>query len=201
MYCSNCGAAAQGNFCSKCGAPLTSAEPPPPADWSSEVRYDVLLRIPEVRSQIERAAAAKRYRLSAEKFMELADKVLSVPVSMKFVSGVGLELAKTIGVKTEKTRAEVLPMPPGKAIVATLCVLAQEGQEIRNVQQSPDGCLIEATIPSDTLSGEGTAYLKVEGQGNQTRVEAATKIHQYYDWGKSVRYLDRVFQALNRSEH
>ncbi len=52
MYCSNCGAEASGNFCSKCGAPLKEvphASADITQDWSREVRYEKLIRIPVVR--------------------------------------------------------------------------------------------------------------------------------------------------------
>jgi hypothetical protein len=202
MFCSNCGAEASGNFCAKCGSSLKGQPPTPDTlspDWSGEVRYDTLIRIPEVRDLIARAAAAKQRHMSGEEFLAAADKLISLPLpleTLKTLGNVAGELSKVIGIKTEKVRSEALQVPPGKAIVATLCAFAGSGQEIRRVQQFADGCLLEATIPSDMWSFEGTLYVTIRGKGHGSHVDATTKINQLYDWGKSKRLLEGLFLAL-----
>ena len=199
MFCSNCGAEASGNFCAKCGSPLsaeTFTPAAPPQDWSREVRYDTLIRIPEVRDLIARAAATRKKRMSGEEFLAAAEKLLAVPAPLAVIGTVGGKLAEIVGVKTGKERSETFQILPGKAIVATLCALANSGQEIRRVQQLADGCLIEATIPSDMWSFEGTFYVRIRGNSHQSHIDATTKINQLYDWGKSKRFLNRLFLAL-----
>jgi hypothetical protein len=115
---------------------------------------------------------------------------------MTTIANAASELSQAIGIKTGKTRSQTLPIPPGKAIVAALCSLAGSGQEIRHVEQFADGCLLEASIPSDMWSFEGTLYLRIRGSGHESHVDATTKIDQLYDWGKSTRFLDQLFQAL-----
>jgi len=100
MFCSRCGSEASGNFCSKCGAALAT----PPAstttagaasagiqeadDWQNEVRYDVLMRRPEVREMIARQAAVSPKHASAEDFLASADKWLKPQVPLEMISEV-----------------------------------------------------------------------------------------------------------------
>jgi hypothetical protein len=158
MFCSNCGAEGTGNFCAKCGSPLRGQAIMPealPRDWSSELRYETLVRIPEVRDLIAQAASAKQKHMSAEDFLEAADKLMSLAVpglALKTVAEVVVPIFEHLGIKTGKTRSEMMQSPPGKAIVAVLCAFARQGQEIRQVQQFANGCLFEAAIPSDMWS-------------------------------------------------
>jgi hypothetical protein len=199
MFCSSCGAEASGNFCAKCGSSLKAQTLAPatlPAEWSGEVRYDALIRIPEVRDLIARAAATRQRRMSAEQFLAAAEKLLPGSAPLKTIGNASWKLAEFIGIKTGKARSQPLQLPPGKAIVATLCALAGSGQEIRRVQQFADGCLLEAVIPSDMWSFEGTLSVRIRGNGQQSHIDATTKINQVYDWGKSKRVLERLFLAL-----
>ena len=69
MFCSQCGAATSGPFCSQCGAPQTDVPQSSctePSDWSHEVRYEYLLRLPEVCDMISRHAAMAKKSLSGE---------------------------------------------------------------------------------------------------------------------------------------
>ena len=60
---------------------------PPPAaqddfrgDWHREVRYDLLIRHPEVREHLARAANHKVFRLSAEQSIKVYDKFVAKAV-------------------------------------------------------------------------------------------------------------------------
>ncbi|MGH6837677.1 MAG: hypothetical protein ACREDT_02520 [Methylocella sp.] len=203
MFCSNCGAQATGNFCAKCGYSLKGQTAMPDGrfrDWSSEVRYDTLILFPEVRDLIARAASAYQKRMSGEDFLGAADKVVSLvvsTVSLKAVAELAVPILGYLGIKTGKARSKTIQCPPGKAIVAVLCAFARQGQEIRQVQQFEDGCMLEAKIPSDFWSWEGSLFVTIHVSNDATRVDAATNIKvQLYDWGKSNRYLERLFSAI-----
>jgi hypothetical protein len=204
MFCSNCGAQATGNFCANCGFPLQGQAPisdMPRQDWSDEVRYELLIQIPEVRGQISKAATAKRKRMSAEDFLEAANKVIPTGLPIKAVVEVVMPIFEHLGVKTGKTHSETLREPPGTVIVRALCSFASQGQEIRRVQQFEDGCLLEATIPSDMWSFEGSLFAAIRKGDLGTRVEAATNIKgQLYDWGKSQRCLQTLFLGLKGAD-
>lgn len=215
MYCSNCGAEGSGNFCSECGARLATAsglpvnvyrrdedmpQPELPAtDWRYEARYDALLENPEVRQRITQHAALARQGMTGEQFLEIADKVLApiTLVPMSATMSIAMPIYKKLGIKTGKTRSELLPHPVGSVLVGILCSLARFGREITNVQQGVDGCVLEAKIPSDLRSLSGELVVTVLKEGAGTRVEAATQIHgQLFDWGKSNQCLEQTFTDL-----
>lgn len=203
MFCSNCGEELKGNFCSGCGAPAGGASNPPehgPQDWSGEVRYEVLVRIPEVRDRIKKHASMSKKGLSGEELLAFFDKVVPLGFSLEKLGGVVQPISARLGVKTGKGLSETLPNPPGKVIVAALCSLDRRGQVLRQVQQYEDGCLLEAALPSDMWSFAGTLYISARKSEAGTHVEATTKIEgQLFDWGKSRRSLEALFSDLKAS--
>lgn len=203
MFCSNCGSEASGNFCSACGVQLLSddgAVPTAKTDWFSEVRYDAVLNVPEVREKITANSRLAPNRMSGEQFLEACDEALSlVPgVSLTKIAATAHELYSKMGIKTGKSRTGFFNSPPGKVIAGILCSLARRGHTVRNVQQGSDGCLIEAAVSSDMWSFEGTMIIKVEAMDKGVLVEAETVVKgQLFDWGKSNRNLNDLFNDLS----
>jgi hypothetical protein len=209
MFCSRCGSEASGNFCSKCGASLaippasattasgTSAGAPETDDWENEVRYDVLMQRPEVREMLLRQAAAAPKHASAEDFLASADKWLKPQVPLELISEVVVPLYSRLGVRAGKERREHLGLPSGRVIVNAMAAFARSGFHPKTVQQAQDGCTIEAAIPSDFRSFEGTLVVTVRREPQGSEVEAATVIKgQLFDWGKSRAILDEFFADL-----
>jgi hypothetical protein len=200
MFCSNCGMEASGNYCSKCGTRLMDVQTSTTVvtqDWSREVRYEKLICITEVRDMIKRQAALSKKGLSGEEFLAFFDKVVPMGFSMEKLGAVVQPISAQLGVKTGKERSETLANPPGTVIVAVLCSLARHGQELHQVRQFEDGCLLEAKLPSDLWSFEGTIYVSIREIGKETRVDGATQIKgQLYDWGKSNRCLEGLFADI-----
>jgi hypothetical protein len=204
MFCSNCGIEVQsGNFCWNCGNPLRNVAATANEavkDWSQEVRYEALIRIPEVRELVRRHAAMARKRLSGENFLALCDKVIPLGVSMAMVGSVAQPIFAALGVKTGKAYSQTLPTPPGTVMVSALCSLARNGQALQQVRQVSDGCLLEAALPSDVWSWQGVIYVSVRLANGGTRVDGATSIKgQAFDWGKSSRCLAALFADLKAS--
>jgi len=202
MYCSNCGSEEKGNYCSRCGAELAVNESvnPEEIDWSSETSYSTLLRIPEVRELISLAAQKSKKTVSVEELFDLfgdALKPVTGGVSLGKLASFTRPVSSRFGIKVEKIRSSKIASPPGKTIVDLLCLFAGSGQKVINVEQAEDGCIIEATIPSDILSWEGTVLVIVRRHHGGTLVEATTTIKgQLYDFGKSERYLDKLFKYV-----
>ncbi len=208
MYCSQCGAKAAGKFCSDCGAPLMSVvrEVEPAAadvlvDWSQEVDYEALLRVPEVRKRIARCAAQSKKRMTGEEFLDKygseLGKLSGIPLPMAPLAHWAQEIGARMGLKTSKSRSQTFAAPPGEVIVALLCSLAREGRALRNVDQRSDGCVLLAELPSDLFALAGDLVIAVSRHGGGTRVEAHTDIQgQYFDWGKSTRCLEQLFGEL-----
>ena len=203
MFCSECGAEADGKFCWSCGKLLrqqqpTSDVPILPIDWTKISDYQALIRVPEVRERIARHAARAKKRLSGEQFLEICDKLVSPlagGVSLTAIAALTQPLTERLGIKTGKARTERFGEPPGTMLVAVLCSLAQNGQELRNVEQADSGCIIlQATLPSDLWSFAGDLVVAVRDDQTCTAIEAAATVKgQYYDWGKSRRAIDQLF--------
>ena len=217
MFCSNCGKPASGKFCSYCGAPLTQppsgdATPPPvfppppaidvppppaPTDWSNEIDYETLLKIPEVKDILARQIPPPK-TLSGEDFAEAGSKLVKTPVPVVPLMTITHDLYQRLGIKTGKAREQTFPRPAGKVLVAILCSLARTGNSVRSVQQASTGCLLVCDIPSSLFSMEGDLLITVTREpAATTKVSAATRIGgQLYDWGVSNRLLDKLFSDI-----
>ncbi len=202
MYCDQCGVEGDGKFCSSCGAPLQTArsQASQEGDWSEIIDYEVLLRMSEVRDLIARHAVQAKRRMTGEEFLRYCDKAL-VPlagVKLATLASVVQPIYARLGIKTGKKRSQLFNQPPGKILVAVLCSLARHGQDLRQVRQVQDGCIIEAAIPSDVWSFEGDLVITVSSGRSGTLVEAGTVIKgQLFDWGKSKRYLNGLLSDLS----
>ena len=204
MYCSQCGTQGAGNFCTSCGTRLaTVVETGPPAlvDWSREVRYDLLMSHPDVRDRVAKAAGRAGPGITAETVMKVYDKFVAKAVGgieISDLSAVVVPLLVRFGVQTGKHRSETIEAPPGRTIVAVLCSLAARGRAVKEVHQATDGCAIEAVLPSDVWSWEGTLLVTIVAEGDWSRLDAQTKIGgQMYDWGKSTKCLEQLIEDVH----
>jgi hypothetical protein len=199
MFCAECGKQAHGKFCSHCGSPLEVPEQAElVADWS-EVCYDAILKFPGVQDLIDRNARQAPKRMSGEQWLALADKIAPVGVPMETLATAMQPMLDKMGIKAGKERTAQIAAPVGQVLVRALCSLAKHGQTLRLVTQANDGCQLDAALPSDLLSLEGSLLVRVRRNGPRTEVSAATKITgQFFDWGKSNRCLDQLFSDLAR---
>ncbi len=146
---------------------------------------------------VSRYAAMAEKCLSGEEFLALSDKVIPLGLSLEKLGAVVQPIYAQLGVKTGDEHSETILSPPGTVIVSAICSLARHGQVLQQVQQFKDGCLLEATLPSDMWSFEGTLYVSVRQTEAGTRVDGATKIKgQLFDWGKSKRCLETLFADI-----
>lgn len=204
MFCSECGKSVHGKFCSFCGTARTAADlaveiKPMDVvpDWEGEVQYESIIRFPGVRESIERHSQQAIKQLSGEQFLALADKLVPLGVSLESLASIAQPLYAKLGIKTGKQRCQQVQAPLARVMVRALCSLARRGQSLRRVTQAVDGCLLEATLPSDLCSLEGELLLSMRRVGSQAEVNGSTRIPgQIYDWGKSNRCLDRLFTDL-----
>jgi hypothetical protein len=211
MFCSECGVAADGKFCWKCGNPLhgggasavatatvESTTLPAPLDWSAEVRYDVLVAIPVVRDLIARQAGLAKKPVSGDVLLKLFDKLALTPVPTAALNKLVVPFWVNMGVKSQvKTLAETLARPCGHVIVAALCSFARNSLTLSNVDQAADGCTLHAEQPSDFRSNQGEIKVTLVRQGNSTRVDAGAWCKgQLIDYGKSAEFLKHLFEDL-----
>jgi len=209
MYCSNCGVKAGGNFCAACGANLqTPGEPQiagepqmptPPSDWTDEIVYETLLLHPDVRERVAKASQQCKQGINGEDLLSLYDSVdpTGVPVG-KLVMGM-VPIMDRIGIKTGKKSELTLRAPAGKTLVAILCGMARKGFEIQKVDQSDEGCVLTALIPSTMWTYRGELVVGVERSQGSMHIQAAAKISgQLIDWGKSDKTLREFFEEIRR---
>jgi hypothetical protein len=209
MFCSECGAQAAGKFCSTCGTKLqpivaSSTETIAlPTDWSDLIEYETLLRIPEVRDLIARAASQSKKAMTGEDFLEMSGKALGkmagLPISlpMTSIAHFAQSTYAKLGIQTGKSRNQFIALPAGRILVALLCSLARAGRTVRGAHQLSDGCILVAALPSDLFALEGDLIITVARAPGGSRVEAKTEIKgQLFDWGKSTRCLDALFAEL-----
>ncbi|MCE9554904.1 MAG: zinc ribbon domain-containing protein [Planctomycetes bacterium] len=207
MYCSECGTKAQGKFCANCGVPLQQAITAEivaaivsPGHWQETVNYETIVRAPEVREMVTRAAEQATQRLSGEDFLKFCDKALAplyggVPVGK--LASIAQPIYSALGMNTGKEQRRVFSKPPGRVIVALLCSLARRGRPLRQIRQATDGCMFEATLPSDVWSFAGDLLVEVRTDTVGTAVEARTVVKgQLFDWGKSKRCLEELLTDL-----
>lgn len=202
MFCSDCGKPAQGKFCSHCGAPLAATAVVPAEivpEWDREVQYETILKYPGVRDTLERNARQAPKCLTGEQFLKLADKLVPLGVPLEGLVSMVQPLYARLGIKTGKERVRKVAAPVGQVIVRALCSLARHGQTLHGVAQAIDGCLLDASLPSDLFSLEGKLLVSVRRSGVQAEVCGATHIGgQLFDWGKSNRCLNTLFTDLTR---
>ncbi|TWT77239.1 hypothetical protein Pla123a_18940 [Posidoniimonas polymericola] len=200
-FCSHCGQPAENKFCASCGQPLAGPAPAPAdASWRQEIKFDRIASVPEVRARIQASSARSSKRMSGEEFLSVAATVMSIPVPLDKLAGLVQPMYARWGVKTGKEQQQAVAIPPGEVIVRVLCSLAERGQELEAVEQGDDACTLVATFPSDIWALAGKLLITVSAANGGSLVTAATKIEgQYFDWGKSRRGLERLFDDVRRA--
>src|SRR5262249_45398569 len=146
-----------------------------PMDWSNVTDCQVLLAIPEVRERIAHHGALCKKKLSGEEFLEYCDKyarALTGGVPMTLIAKISQPISERLGFKTGKVRREQLTERPGNVLVALLCSMAQNGQQLRDIKQFANGCTLQASIPSDIWAMKGDLLLTVLAESSHTLVEA-----------------------------
>lgn len=152
-----------------------------------------------VRQTIANYASQAKQPLSAERFLELCDMLISPAPGVSFCSlaEIAHPIYCKLGLKTGKSQAIWYPLPAAPVLIGVLSSLALRGQPIRSVTQAEDGCLLEASIPSDFRSFEGDLFVAVERFEDSTRAAAVTEIKgQIFDWGKSKGIVNTLFSDL-----
>lgn len=207
MYCSECGTLACGRFCHKCGTRIVESADSAEwldapnrneSDWQNDFQYERVVQIKSVREAISQNAANAKATLSGEAFLEICDKIVASPIPLSNLAAVVQPIYDSWGIRTGKTRSESLEQPVGLSIARTLCSFARNAQTFRTAEQMEDGCRLNADLPSTICSLKGTISVTLRSKdGRQTIVDARTEIPgQLYDWGKSDRCLQQLFNDL-----
>ena len=166
--------------------------------WSDETNYGQLLEHTEVRDRI--VAAGQRYKpqITGEEVLAVFDLIVPCGVPLEKLAKLLVPIYDKLGIRTGKSASLVSRAAPGRVIVAVLCALTSSGQTLTRVEQATNGCILTASIPSSIFALVGEMVISVQHEGGQTTIEAAVKIPgQLYDWGKSQRILNHLFQQTS----
>lgn len=183
-------------------APRTATQQPEPSGlagnaWWQEHRYEELIQYNDVRRAIVEHARQARKGLSAEEFLKHCDAIFKPmgPISMTSVAAIVVPLYASWGIETKRTRSQTFSHPIGKTIIAVLCSLARTGRKLKEVHQGEDGCVVEATLPSDIWSWEGEILVTIQRAGHGSHVSGATRVPgTWFDWGKGSKCLDDLMK-------
>lgn len=135
--------------------------------------------------------------VSGEEFLQAFGRLIPGGPPLAMISTLVQPIYAQLGIETGKSMRERVLASPDEALVGVLCALAAGGHELRRVHSAPDGCAIEASIPSDMWSFAGQLVVALHFETNETTIEAATKIRgQFFDWGKSNRVLKAFFAEV-----
>jgi hypothetical protein len=171
-------------------------------DWTTSIDCQALLTIPAIRDRIKSSVSRAKARLSGERFLEICDGFLAPltgGVPLTAIAQISQPISDRLGLKTGKSRTQFIAQPAGAVLVAVLCSFAENGQQVGNIVQSTECCTLEAALPSDVWSLRGELRVSVRPVNGGTTIEAETTIPgQIYDWGKSKRALDRLFDDASQ---
>jgi hypothetical protein len=209
MFCQNCGSPASGNYCTNCGAKLTTANQDLPApntssspalSWKQETTLEGLLSNPEVREMIADSAAQSTKQMSGEEFLGVADsliKPLGKDLSLKKLAEIVVPIFQDMGIKNEHSMLWIVRYPILEVTVKAICTMARNNCRLTRAKKAANGIVLLGTIPSDFWSWSGDLVITLEDLHPSTRVQINTKIKgQLYDWGKSKRIIHTLLRDI-----
>jgi hypothetical protein len=145
------------------------------------------------------AAADAETSMSGEEFLDIAAKVIAVPLPLGAIGNGAARAYGALGVHTSKTQAHRLEQAFGYSILGTLCFLGSKAMPIADVADAEGHCLVQAILPSSALSWKGRVMVSIQAVEGGSLVEASTKIPgQLMDWGRSTRLLRDLFDDIDR---
>lgn len=179
-----------------------------PADpWQTEHRIEVILGNPVVRFRVEQAAQSSTRPMSGEQFVKnVYGAVGAIPglhlIALASYAGglAGREMSKALGLRVERARSAWYAYPIGQVTAALLCALARNGYPISRVVQAPDGCLLEAVLPSNWQTWKGSIACTVRAsRDGGTELEIGTQVRgQVVDWGRGKKVVTALLDEVGR---
>lgn len=224
MYCIHCGADNAATFCAACGqrqsvdskvhfesdvveADVSNSEPSSSSSdgstaqssicWTESIQYETVLASPEPRERILAAGRRASKGVTGDDLLAVFDAVSPIGFSLgKFTNAI-LPIYDKLGIKTDRESQAIFDAPPGRVMLAALCTLAAKSLAIADVCQDPGKCSLSAEIPSGLITNRGKLHVLISVHDLYVRVSLATTISgQWYDFGKSKRLIDEMFEAI-----
>lgn len=210
MYCFRCGAPDVGAFCPACGqnqsaasrgAPERPAEPVVEATlaWSDSLNYELVIADAEVRQHLSAVQPSGLRGVSGDDLLKVFDAVSPIGFSLGKLSSAVLPIYDKLGIKTQHQSEAKFHTPAGRLMLAALSSLAHKSLTIDAVEQGTNQCLLISKIPSGLITNRGQLSILLERQGPAVRVVMSTTLSaQLYDWGKSKRLQQELFELIGK---
>ena len=173
-----------------------------PTDYSY-IGFQNLLNDQQFQAFVDHYIRSEESNINIKEFLSLFDafakKHLSSPTSLRdsLIAWESSPLKSIDRIKTGKAQVDILQFSVKRTLIALLCVLVGTGSRVYNMQEIENGFILRATVPADIWSFEGDAHISILSQGNGTKMKAIAEIKgQLYDWGKTKRWLNKLFINL-----
>lgn len=226
MFCVHCGADGAETFCATCGRrQRAETQIPPerapgqkeqrdfgsgsndsdselskhrqPECWIRSLQYHVVLASPEPRERISAASRKATKGVTGDDLLAVFDAVSPIGISLGKLTHAILPLYDKIGIKIDRESQALFDAPPGRVILAVLCTLATKSLAIADVHQDSNRCSLSADLPWGLMTNPGKVHVLIMEDGPHVRVSLAVRISgQWYDFGKSKRLIDELFQLI-----
>ena len=209
MYCSDCGVKATGKFCHNCGSLLHVAdaaldvqrEEIAPSKCKLGRRSPIrnIVTVDAVRKVISRHAENAPKIVSGEAILAVYDKVVSSPIPLEKLAAIVQPLYDSWGIRTGKNALNC-SMPRSAAPSLGHSVHWRGWAETDERRTARSRMYPECRVAVFSCALKGTVSISLQSRELWTHVIATTTIPgQLYDWGKSNRCLEHLFNDI-RSE-
>lgn len=221
MYCVHCGAEGAATYCAVCGqrqeverqvppeanlgqtdtsdvgSCTEASELRPPVCWTKSLQYNDVLASPEPRERIAAASRGASQGVTGEDLLAVFDAVSPIGFSLGKLTNAVLPIYDKLGIRIDRESQALFDAPPGRVILAVLCTLAARSLAIADVRQDANRCALLADLPWGLMTNPGKLHVLVMADDPCVRVSLATRISgQWYDFGKSQRLIDELFDAI-----
>ncbi len=167
------------------------------AEWTQELNYQAVLSATDARKRIAAAGWGVTPGLTADDLLAIFDAVSPIGVSLQKLNGALLPIYDKIGIKTLRWARGSFIAPPGRVLLALMCVLAKNSLEVAEVHQEVQQCGLTVKIPSSLYTNQGQLLVLLRHESTMVQMEIRTRIlGQYFDWGKSKRLIDHLFSGI-----
>jgi hypothetical protein len=224
MYCVHCGAEGAATFCAACGQRQNlvaqfrfesdkvdldgrvSVTNPSNAGgsaiessvhWTKSIQYEAVLAHPEARVRLSAAGRNAVEGVTGDDLLAVFDAVSPIGFSLGKLTNAILPIYDKLGIKTGHESQGIFDAPAGRVMLAVLCTLAAKSLTIAEVRQDSNECSLSAEIPSGLITNRGKLHVLIAVHDLYVRVSLGTTISgQWYDFGKSKRLIDEMFEAI-----
>lgn len=166
-------------------------------DWTMQLNYENLLSVPTARARIAASGRGASIGLTSQDLLAIFDAVSPIGISLGKLNTALLPIYDKLGIKTLRWAQNRFVAPPGRVLLALLCVMARESLTVTEVQQDVDLCQIAVDIPSSLVTNPGQLFVVLQTDSTGVYLEMRTRIPgQLVDFGKSKRLIQTVLTGI-----